>query len=106
MNRFVDSVSEQNLRRIESEKARDSFFNRLALGIARQQFRIERAQPRQHARRTSHGAFVEIEMQSHSPRQRGTISMQIFYRFASFKHGSTSLGMPPRVPSTLRHWPA
>ena len=39
MNRFVDSVSEQNLRRIESEKTRDFFFNRLALGIARQQVR-------------------------------------------------------------------
>src|SRR6202023_632259 len=103
MNRFVDSVSEQNLRRIESEKGGDSFFNRLALGIARQKFRIEGAQPRQHARRTPHGALGEIETQSGSPSQRRPICVQMFHYLASFKHGITSLGMPPRVPSTLRH---
>src|ERR1700675_1988630 len=106
MDRLVDSIVEENLRRIESEKTRDFFFNRLALGIARQQFGIERAQPRQHARRTSHGVLVEIETQSGSPSQWRPISVQIFYRFAGFKHGNISLGMRARVPSNLRHWPA
>src|SRR4029077_1599677 len=89
MNRFVDSVSEQNLPRIESEKGGDFFFNRLALRIPRQQFGNERAQRGQNAWRTSHGALVEIETQSGSPGQRRPISMQMFHRSASFKHGST-----------------
>ena len=71
MNRFVDSVREQNLCRIESEKTRDHFFHRLALGIARQAFGIERPQPRQHARRTSYCALVEIETQARSVSQGG-----------------------------------
>src|ERR1039457_6923442 len=50
MNRFVDSVGEKNLCGVESEKTCNFSFNRLALGIARQEFRIERPQPGQHAR--------------------------------------------------------
>ncbi len=106
MNRLVDSIGEQNLHGIESEKIRDLLFNRLAFGIARQELRIERPQAGQHARRTSHCALVEIEAQSGSSRQRWPISVEMFYRVASFKHESTALGMLPRVPSSLRRWPA
>src|SRR5450631_583465 len=105
MNRFVNSVGEQNLCLIESEKIRDLIFNRLALGIARQQFGIERVQPGHHARRAPPCALVEIQAQPRSASQRGPISVQILYRLASFKHGSTSLGTPPHVPSSLRYWP-
>src|SRR5258708_23391928 len=101
MNRLVDSIGEQNLHGIESEKIRDLLFNRLAFGIARQELRIERPQPGQHARRTSHCALVEIEAQSASPSQRGPISLQNSYRFARFKHGITSHGMPHPAPSSL-----
>jgi hypothetical protein len=61
VNRFVDTVREQDLRRIESKKTRYFFFRGLALGIARQEFRIERTQPGQHARRAPDRTFVEIE---------------------------------------------
>src|SRR5208337_357935 len=106
MNRFVDSVRKQNLGRIESEKTRNLFFNRLAFGITRQQFGIERPQPGQHAWRAPHCALVEIQTQPGSASQRRTVSVEISYRLASFKHGSTSRGTPPRVPASLQPSPA
>ena len=88
MNRLIHSIGEQNLRRIESEKISHFAFHRLALGIACQGFRIQRAQPRQHARRTTDGALVEIETQSLAAGQRRPISVQILYRGAGLKHAA------------------
>ena len=105
MNRFVDSICEQDLRRIESEKTGNYLFDGLALGITRQAVGIERPQLCQHARRTPHRALIEIEAESSSAGQRRAIGVQFLYRVARFKHGSTSLGTLLRVLSGPQPWP-
>ncbi len=50
MNGLIDTVREQHLRRMESEKSCDFGFDRRALGIACERVGIQRAQSCQHAR--------------------------------------------------------
>ena len=74
----VDSVGQQNLIRSSPLCNATPFFQRFALGIARQQFSIERTQSGQHAGRAPHGTLVKIETQLCPLPQRSADSLPRF----------------------------
>src|SRR5882672_312072 len=90
MDRFVDAIGQQQLRRRDSKEACHGRFHWLAFGISRELFQSNLPQTVENPRRAPDGVFVEVEAQSIPPSERRVVRRQRAYGFPWAKHCHTS----------------